>query len=101
MNSESHAIEKIQLLQELKTTEKGLSTQEAEQRLEKYGLNELVAKKATSDLTIFLRQFKDIFVIMLRIGIGISIAINELPDAGIIGVSVIVNAIVGFGQEYR
>ena len=39
-------MEKKQLLESLKATEKGLSTQEAEQRLQEYGPNELATKKA-------------------------------------------------------
>ena len=101
MNSESHSMEKKQLLESLKATEKGLGTQEAEQRLKDYGPNELTTKKGVSPLSIFLRQFKDIFVIMLLIAIFISIGINEFVDAAIIGTIVFLNAIVGFFQEYR
>ena len=101
MNSESHSMEKKQLLESLKATEKGLGTQEAEQRLKDYGPNELATKKGVSPLSIFLRQFKDIFVIMLLIAIFISIGINEFVDAAIIGTIVFLNAIVGFFQEYR
>ncbi|MCW4034494.1 MAG: HAD-IC family P-type ATPase, partial [Candidatus Bathyarchaeota archaeon] len=101
MSSESHAMEKKQLLDSLKATEKGLTTEEAERRLQEFGPNELTAKEGTSALSIFLGQFKDIFVIMLIIAIGISVAINELVDAATIATIVILNAIVGFIQEYR
>ena len=95
MNSESHSMEKKQLLESLKATEKGLSTQEAEQRLQEYGPNELATKKGVSPLSIFLRQFKDIFVIMLLVAILISVGINEYVDAAIIATIVFLNAIVG------
>jgi Ca2+-transporting ATPase len=95
------AIEKKQLLESLKATENGLSTQEAEQRLKEYGPNELAAKKGISPVQIFFGQFKDIFVVMLLIAICISVAINELVDAATIGVIVVLNAVVGFIQEYR
>ena len=45
MGSEYHALEKKQLLESLKATEKGLTTEEAERRLQEFGPNELVAKK--------------------------------------------------------
>ena len=67
MNSESHSMEKKQLLDSLKATEKGLTTEEAERRLQEFGPNELTAKEGASALSIFLGQFKDVFVIMLII----------------------------------
>jgi len=107
MGSEYHALEKKELLESLKATEKGLSTQEAERRLEEFGPNELVEKKRITPLQIFIGQFKDIFVIMLLIAMTISIVIavtrdaGEFVDAATIGAIVFLNAIVGFVQEYR
>jgi Ca2+-transporting ATPase len=101
MNSEWHSMEKKQLLESLKATEAGLSTEEAERRLQEFGPNELVERKGVTPLQIFLGQFKDIFVIMLLIAIGISVAINEIVDAATIGAIVFLNAVVGFVQEYR
>ncbi len=101
MSTEWHAMEKEKLLESLKSTEKGLSTEEAERRLHEFGPNELVAKKGVSGLQIFLSQFKDIFVIMLLIAIVISVAINEIPEATTIVIIVVLNAGVGFINEYR
>jgi len=89
------------LLDALQAREKGLSEQEAKRRLQEYGPNELVERKRITPLQIFLGQFRDIFVIMLLIAIGISVAIGEIIDASTIGAIVILNAIVGFVQEYR
>ncbi|MDH5690148.1 MAG: HAD-IC family P-type ATPase, partial [Candidatus Bathyarchaeota archaeon] len=101
MNPQWHSMEKKKLLESLKATEAGLSTEEAERRLQEFGPNELVERKGVTPLQIFLGQFKDIFVIMLLIAIGISVAINEIVDAATIGAIVFLNAIVGFVQEYR
>ena len=101
MSNEWHSMEKKQLLDSLKATETGLSSKEAEQRLEEYGPNELVEKKGVTPFQIFIGQFKDIFVIMLLIAIVISFAINETVDGATICAIVILNAIVGFVQEYR
>jgi Ca2+-transporting ATPase len=78
-----------------------LSQEDAERRLEKFGPNELVEKKRITPLQIFLAQFKDVFVIMLLIAVAISLAIGESIDASIIGAIVVLNAVVGFYQEYR
>ncbi|MBS7621953.1 HAD-IC family P-type ATPase, partial [Candidatus Bathyarchaeota archaeon] len=102
-------------MKKLKTSEKGLSEEEAKKRLQEYGHNELKERKRVSALEIFLNQFKDIFVIILLIAVVISVLIGwyeikEKPetsflkayaDAIAIGGIVILNAIVGFTQEYR
>ncbi len=100
-------MEKKELLESLKATEAGLSTEEAEHRLEEFGPNELVEKKRVTRLQIFLGQFKDIFVIMLLFAMGISLVIaftrdaSEFVDAATIGAIISLNAVVGFVNEYR
>ncbi len=101
MSLEWHAVEKEKLLSALKTSEEGLSEEEAERRLEKFGPNELVERKRVTPFQIFLNQFKDIFVIMLVIAVFIELGIREIVDASTIGAIVILNAVVGFVQEYR
>ena len=73
------------LLKALEVNETGLSDDEGKRRLEEFGPNELVEKKRVTPLQIFLGQFTDVFVVMLLIAIGISVAIGELVDASIIG----------------
>jgi Ca2+-transporting ATPase len=108
MNSEWHSMEKDKLLEALKTSEAGLSSEEAERRLQEFGPNELIERKRTTPIKIFLSQFKDVFVIMLIIAMIISIAIairssdiKEVVDAVTIGAIVALNSVVGFVQEYR
>jgi len=94
------------VLEELQTDPFGLEEEEVKQRLEKYGLNELKERKRTSALQILLNQFKDIFVIMLLIATAISFITAHLEgepqtDTITIAAIVILNAVVGFIQEYR
>lgn len=89
------------VLEELQTNPLGLTEEEAKSRLEKYGPNELKEAKRTTALEIFINQFKDIFVIMLLIATAISFAVGEATDALTIAAIVVLNAIVGFIQEYR
>jgi len=84
MSAEYHSMKKEQLLESLKVTESGLSTEEAERRLQEFGTNELVTTGGISPLQIFLGQFKDIFVVMLLFAIVVSVAINEIIDAATI-----------------
>ncbi len=103
-------------LQALQSSLKGLSSEEAELRLGKFGYNELRKRKKISVLQIFLAQFRNIFVIMLLVAIGISVVIGWFEvqaaaeprtvfetyvDAIAIGVIVVLNAVVGFVQEFR
>ncbi len=101
MSPEWHAMETEELTKTLKVSEKGLSEEEVQRRLQEFGPNELVERKGITPFQIFLRQFKDIFVIMLLIAIAISVLIGEIIDASTIGAIVILNSIVGFVQEYR
>ncbi|MGD8545923.1 MAG: cation-transporting P-type ATPase, partial [Candidatus Bathyarchaeota archaeon] len=82
MTNPWHATEKEELLESLNATEKGLSTEESERRLQEFGPNELLEKKRVTPLQIFFGQFKDIFVIMLLIAMVISILIAITRDAG-------------------
>jgi len=99
--SEWHSETDSEVLKRLDVGKKGLNEEEAQQRLKKFGYNELIEAKRTTALQIFLNQFKDIFVIMLIIATGISFAIGEAVDALTIAAIVVLNSIVGFVQEYR
>lgn len=79
----------------------GLSAAEASQRLEQYGPNELVEKKRKTALNMFLDQFRD-FMILILIGAAVfSGFVGELSDTIAIVVIVLLNAVIGFVQEYR
>jgi Ca2+-transporting ATPase len=109
MSKPWHAIDFKEVMAALETSPKGLASEEAARRLQKYGYNELVEKKRIGPLQIFLNQFKDIFVIMLLVAIVLSVIIGwykggefeEYVDAITIGAIVALNAVVGFVQEYR
>ena len=98
-------IEEIE--QKLETDkEKGITTEEVQKRKEKYGLNELKAKKKKSLLQKFIEQFKDFSIIILIIAAIVSgvvgVAQGEgVTDTIIILIVVIVNAIIGVSQEAK
>ncbi len=81
--------------------QKGLNDEEAGKRLAEYGLNKLKEQKGISPLAVFLGQFKD-FIVWILIGAAfVSGFLQEWVDALAIIAIVIVNAILGFIQEYR
>ncbi len=90
-----------EVLTATKSSLQGLSSSEAERRLSEHGPNELTAKKKTPAIIYFLRQFKDIMILVLVAAAVISAFVGELTDTIVILVIIIINAIIGFVQEYR
>jgi Ca2+-transporting ATPase len=80
---------------------KGLSSDEANRRLEKYGPNQLKEKKKQSALSIFLEQFRDFIIWVLIAAAIISGFLGEWIDAVAIIAIVILNSVMGFIQQYR
>src|SRR3989338_1328733 len=79
----------------------GLSSDEAQNRLRKFGENQLPEQKRVSPLKLFLNQFSSLIVWIL-IGAGfIAGILGEWIDAWAITVIVFLNAILGFIQEYQ
>jgi len=79
----------------------GLSEREAEQKYKKYGPNTLEEKKKISPLKILIAQFSDFMVLILLASTLISAFMGELTEAITIVSIVILNALMGFIQEYR
>ncbi len=79
----------------------GLTTAQAEKKLNDEGLNCLADKKKSGALKIFANQFKDIMVVILLVATGISVFLGEIYDAVTIILIVMLNSILGFVQEYR
>jgi Ca2+-transporting ATPase len=89
------------IFDELISSPQGLSEAEARKRLEKYGPNLLKEKKKKAPFMMFLDQFRDFMILVLIAAAIISGFIGELSDTIAIIVIVILNAIIGFVQEYR
>jgi Ca2+-transporting ATPase len=97
-----------EVLSHLGSSTKGLEEKEARIRLDRYGPNEIALGKGISPWRTFLSQFKNVMVIILIIAAGISAGLGivnnsteEWLDAAVIAVIVLLNAILGFLQEYR
>ena len=90
-----------EILKQYVTQKEGLSSAEANARLDKYGPNKLKEQKKNSPLKLFLSQFIDVLIFMLIIAAIASYIIGNHLDAIVILVVVIINSIIGFIQEYR
>ena len=111
----AHSVDSKVVVEKLETSvEKGLEEIEAQKRLEEYGKNELIKEKGKTALQIFIGQFKDFLIYLLIFAIIISIIIGlyeaattgetwsaEYTDAIVIGAILIINAVLGFYQEYQ
>ena len=80
---------------------RGLTTIEAQRRLAEHGRNEIERGEATSPWRIVAGQFASPVIWLLLAAAGISGVLGELADAIAIGTIVVINALVGFFQEYR
>jgi Ca2+-transporting ATPase len=116
LDSPWHSKERDEVIRDLDSNARGLSTEKIRLKREEFGYNELKERRKTSTLQIFLSQFRNTFTIMLIAAIIISVllgwyeaqilhdarlTIETFVDGIAIGAIVILNAIIGFIQEYR
>ncbi len=90
-----------EVLAALETSAKGLSRKESDERRLKFGPNELSGECRVSKLMTFIRQFRDVLVIVLIVAAAVSFSIGSYRDGSVMLVIVIVNAAIGFTQEYK
>ena len=88
------------VLEQLKTSIKGLSAAEAAQRLNADGPNELKETKTINPWQLFLGQFKSLIVWILIVAGIIAGLLGEWVDSGAILAIVVLNAVIGFYQEF-
>jgi Ca2+-transporting ATPase len=96
-----HTLDVAAALAALDTRPAGLSAAEAAARLAAHGPNELVAKRKRTPLAMFLDQFKDFMIVVLIAAAVLAGALGEVADTIAIVVIVVLNAGLGFTQEYR
>ena len=90
-----------QVLDELNTCADGLTTQEAEKRLQEHGLNQLTETKQKNLFLVFLEQFKDLMVIILIISAIVSIITGNVESSIVIFAVITLNAILGTVQHVK
>ncbi len=96
-----HQLNAAEVLGVLHAVRSGLTQQEAEIRLRQHGQNALREKKQKSPIQVFFAQFKDLMIAILLAAAVISGLIGDITDTIIILVIVLLNAVIGFVQEYR
>jgi len=101
MRGDHHSIEALEVLRLVGSRKTGLTDDEAKARLEQYGPNELKVEQRTTALKVFARQFQSFLVLILVFASAVSFLMGETTDAVVIAAIVILNAVLGFVQEYR
>ncbi len=90
-----------QIFSLLATNQEGLTTPQAQSRLAQFGLNKLKDQDCCTLGQLILDQFKSVLVLILLAGAVISLLVGELVDAGAILTIILLNAVLGFIQEYK
>ncbi|WP_343307207.1 cation-translocating P-type ATPase [Chitinophaga niabensis] len=96
-----HTITAEETLQQTGSSMQGLNDNAVQQKLEEFGKNELETKKKVHPVLLFFRQFFEVMILVLVVAAVISAFIGEVSDTFVIIVIIILNAVVGFIQEYR
>ncbi|MEY8320576.1 cation-translocating P-type ATPase [Lachnospiraceae bacterium 46-61] len=89
------------VLENVESSEKGLSNEQAQNRLHKYGKNALLESKRKSTFVVFLEQFKDFLVIILIVAGILSLFLSDAESAIVIFVVITINAILGTIQHIK
>ena len=100
-NKEYYKITVDDLYADLKTSEKGLTTEEVQKRIVKYGLNELPKKKKDSIFKIIFSEIADPIILLLIVSIIASVIIHEITDAIAITFIISLDIIMGTYQEIK
>jgi magnesium-transporting ATPase (P-type) len=96
-----HALDGAAVLQELRTTENGISSEEAAQRQQKVGKNTLSRNDTNGPWIIFWRQINNPIGWLLIAAGTVALLLKKPTDSVVVFGAVIINSIIGFVQEYR
>lgn len=89
------------VFEELKSSESGLTSEAARERLVTFGRNSLQVEEKTKKLKILLHQFTSPLIYILLAAGAVTAALGERIDSGVIFAVVVLNAVIGFIQEYK
>ena len=90
-----------EIMQKLGTSEEGLTDNEVSKRLQRYGLNKLVEEEKIGRLKILFHQFTSPLIYILLVAAVVTSLLKEYIDTGVIMAVVVLNAVIGYIQEYK
>ncbi|CAO1622202.1 unnamed protein product [Jaminaea pallidilutea] len=96
-----HCLTGEHVLHLLKSSNKGLTAAEAEERTGLFGPNIVTEQKPTSALTIFIRQVANCLTIVLLAAMALSFGVQDWVEGGVVLAVILTNIIIGFTQEWK
>lgn len=96
-----YQIDVNEIFKTLKTTEQGLTNEAADDRLQQYGPNRLAEEETVSRLKILIHQFTSPLIYILLVAAVVTAFLGEYIDTGVILAIVLLNAVIGYIQEYK
>lgn len=96
-----HAKDLSEIFHTLGSKPGGLPATEADRRQNEFGRNEIPDKKQQHPLFLFLKQFNNYLIYILILAVIISFYLGNIVDAYLILSIIIINAVIGFVQEYK
>ena len=100
-NKEWHSVSYSKVLENLNTSSEGLPSSEAHKRLKKAGPNILYRQRKESAFKILIRQFLNPLIYILLAATILAIAMGKITDGIVVFSVIIINATIGFVQEYQ
>jgi magnesium-transporting ATPase (P-type) len=101
MPKQTYNLSSLEILKKFSTSENGLSDEEAAKRLKQYGPNKIEKKNSWRWVKLIGHQFNDALVWILLVAGGLALIFSEIRDVMIIAVIVLINAVIGFFQEWK
>ncbi|MGB7290602.1 MAG: magnesium-translocating P-type ATPase [Thermodesulfobacteriota bacterium] len=99
LKNEFWSVPATKLVEELKTTPYGLTSDQAKERLTKFGPNLLRVKGRSDAISLLISQFKSPIILILIFASFLSIFLGDATDAFIILMIIVVSGLLGFWQE--
>ena len=98
---EWHSLSTEDSLKKLNSGPDGLNDTEVSERLKEYGPNKLIKTSKFNAIKVFLSQFKSFLIIILIFAAALSLFMESVVDSVVIFAIIILNAFLGFSQEYK
>jgi len=96
-----YQLKRTRALEAVQSSEDGLTAEEAALRLKRHGPNELPEAVRISRLKILFRQFAGPLILVLLVAAAVTLVLGEYIDTGVILTVVLLNAVIGYVQEFK
>ena len=101
MERQTYNLNTEEIFRKFSVTKKGLTQKEADERIKKFGSNNVQKKQNWSWFSILLHQLNDALVWILLVAGALAFLFGEYRDTTIIFLIVLINATIGFFQEFK